>query len=186
MKNERWLAVKGFEGLYEVSDQGRVKGVKRKASCGENRERTVRERIIKQKEDKDGYLRVGLSNGKGYQKYFFVHRLVCEAFIPNPNRKPQVNHINEDKKDNRVCNLEWCTAKENINHGTRNTRVGKKTAERCSKPVAQFTKEGKLIKTWKSAREAGRQLGFVHGLINKVANGEYKQAYGYVWKYIES
>ena len=162
--SEEWRDVIGYEGLYQVSDQGRVKSFK-----------WNKERFLKPSMDKDGYLLVNLCAG-GKPKTLKVHRLVCEAFHENPDNKPQVNHINEDKTDNRACNLEWCTCKQNVNHGSRNERV--------SKPVGQYSLDGKLIKLWPSTMEAERQAGFNHGNISQVANGKYKQAYGCMWRYV--
>jgi len=126
-------------------------------------------------------LRVILYNSSGKRKAFLVHRLVCEAFHENPNNKPCVNHIDENKANNVASNLEWCTVKENINHGTRTARMAKAR----SKPVGQYTLDGKLIKVWQSTMEIQRQLGFNRGNISAVARGERKTANGYVWKYIE-
>ena len=178
MKNEEWRDVVGYEGLYQVSDQGRVKSLERKVKhwCGE---RTVKERILKPSDNCMGYLIVNLSAG-GKRKHFKVHRLVCQAFHDNPENKLDVNHINENKTDNRACNLEWCTRRENINHGSRNTR----TAEALSKPVGQYTLDGELVKIWPSATEARRQTGFSQGNICLAANGKHKQAYGFIWKYV--
>ena len=178
MKNEIWKDVAGYEGLYQVSSEGRVKSLERKVPKGDG-ERTVKERILKPSDDCRGYLRVDLRDGDK-QKHFKVHRLVCEAFHENPDNKPQVNHINEIKTDNRASNLEWATARENSNFGTRNERLGKAQ----SKPVAQYAQDGELIKIWPSAREFERQTGFSHGYICNSANGKRKQAYGFIWKYV--
>lgn len=168
--------VAGYEDLYQVSDQGHVKSLERADSWG----RTVKERFLKPRIDRDGYLRLNLCAG-GKRKMFSVHRLVCEAFHENPDNKPQVNHINEIKTDNRASNLEWSTRKENCNHGTRNVRMAKTK----SKPVGQYTSDGELVKIWPSTIEAERQTGFSKGNISYAANGKYKQAYGFIWKYIE-
>lgn len=165
---EVWKNIEGYEGLYQVSNMGRVKSLKQN-----------KERILKQAVTNDGYLRVGLYAGYK-RKMFAVHRLVCQAFHENPDNKPEVNHIDEDKTNNNAVNLEWCTRKENVNHGSRNERTGK--AE--SKLVGQYTLDGELIKIWPSTIEAKRQAGFDCGHISRVANGERKTHKGFVWKYI--
>lgn len=165
---EIWKNIKGYEGLYQVSSEGRIKSLK-----------WNKERILKPGLARGGYMQVGLCAG-GKTRMFLVHRLVCQAFHKNPENKLEVNHINEDKTDNRASNLEWCTRRENINHGTRNERVRK--AE--SKPVGQYTRDGELIKIWPSTIEAKRQAGFDCGHISKVANGERKTHKGFTWRYI--
>ena len=172
---EIWKPVVGYEGLYQISNMGRVKSLERKDCLG----RTVKERILKQTVTHDGYLIVGLYAG-GKLKTLMVHRLVCEAFNDNRDEKPEVNHINEIKTDNRACNLEWCTRRENLNHGTHNERSGKTR----SKPVGQYTLDGELVKIWQSTKEIQRQAGFSQGNISKVANGKLKTAYGFIWKYV--
>ena len=177
--SEEWRDVVGYEGLYQVSSEGRVKSLERKFINKIGRERYVKECFLKPGADRGGYLRVGLCDGEK-RKTFKVHRLVCEAFHENPDNKPQVNHINEIKTDNRASNLEWATARENSNFGTRNERLGKAQ----SKPVGQYTLDGDLIKAWQSTNEVQRQTGFSQGNISLAANGKYKQAYGFTWKYV--
>ena len=175
MKNEEWRDVVGYEGLYQLSDQGRVKSLARQNCLG----RTVKERILKSRTNRYGYMEVNLC-ADGKRKMLKVHRLVCQAFHDNPDNKPEVNHVNEDKTDNRACNLEWCTRRENLNHGTRNERSRKS----LSKPVGQYTLNGELVKVWPSAIEVQRQTGFSQGYICNTVRGKYKQAYGYIWKYV--
>ena len=175
MTKEVWRDIEGYEGLYQVSNMGRVKSLGRKDRFG----RVIKERILEPAVTHNGYLRVGL-HVDGKRKMLRVHRLVCEAFHENPDNKSEVNHVNEDKTDNRACNLEWSTRTENCNHGSRNERV----AKALSKPIGQFSLDGKLIKVWQSACEARRQTGFDQGYVGAVARGKFKQAYGYIWKYI--
>lgn len=171
MTKEVWRDIEGYEGLYQVSSEGRVKSLKRKMRKNE--------RILKPTYDGRGRLYVDLCAG-GKRKRHKVHRLVCQAFHENPDNKPEVNHINENASDNRACNLEWCTRIENVNHRTRTERAAKAQ----SKPVAQYAQDGELIKIWPSVRETERQTGFRHGYISLAANGKCKQAYGFIWKYV--
>lgn len=172
MRKEYWRQVVGYEGLYEVSNIGRVKSL--------NYHQTGKEAILKTGRkgrcDKFGhrYSSVSLSkNGK--VKCMSVHRLVAEAFIPNPNNLPEVNHINEDKTDNRVENLEWCTGKYNCNYGRRNDGI-RRSIEQCSL-------DGKLIKVWQSISEVFRQLGYSTSHISECCRGKRGAAYGYIWRY---
>ena len=179
MNKEIWKDITGYEGLYQVSNMGRVKSLERTFINKIGRERYVKECILKPVINRDGYLLVTLCAG-GKRKNLMVHRLVCEAFYDNPDNKPQVNHVNEDKTDNRVENLEWATAEENLNHGTHNERMAKS----LSKPVGQYTRDGELIKVWQSATEAKRGGGFNLSNISEVANGKRKSHKGFIWRYV--
>lgn len=116
---ENWRNVEGYEGIYQVSDLGRIRSLPHICNG-----RNCSGRILSQAKDKDGYLVVNLSNGSK-REHKRVHRLVALAFCPNPFDYPQVNHIDECKTNNMVDNLEWCTVKYNINHGTRTERATK-------------------------------------------------------------
>lgn len=173
---EIWKDIEEYEGLYQVSNLGNVKSLERTriSKCGSIA--NVKERILKPANNR-GYLMVVLcKNGK--LKTYSIHRLVAQAFLDNPNNYEQINHIDEDKTNNNVSNLEWCDAKYNINYGTRN--------ERISKQVAQIDKStGEIIKIWLSIKECGRN-GFNQGNIASCCRGKYKSACGYIWKYIDN
>ena len=162
MIKEYWKPVVGYEGLYMVSNWGRVKSIK-----------FGKERILKPVTNSSGYLLVGLYKNNIEKKYS-VHRLVAEAFIPNPYNLPQVNHRDENKLNNNVDNLEWCTNEYNINYGTR--------TERYSKPVLQYTLDGEFVGEWPSARECGRN-GFNQGSVSACCRGELKTHKGFIWRY---
>lgn len=164
---EIWKHIEGFN--YEVSNYGRV----RRIETG---------KILKQYENKDGYLRVELRK-KGKRKNYRVHRLVATAFISNPENLPQVNHKNEIKADNTVSNLEWCTAKYNNNYGT---RIEKISGGNHPKAVAiyQYSIDGKLINKFESISVAEKFFNSkTGGHISEVCQGKRKTAYGYIWKY---
>lgn len=182
IKDEVWKDIKGYEGSYQVSNMGRVKSFCRKT------------RILKPQKTQDGYLQVCLCRD-GKKKRLYVHRLVAGSFIPNLENKETINHINEIKTDNHVSNLEWMTRAENNNHGTHTERGVKKRkgrkqskewidkrAKGNSKPVLQFTLDGKLVKEWSSITEAGKS-GFTPSNIIKCCRGKQKTSKGYIWKY---
>lgn len=167
--NEIWKDIEGYEGLYQVSNLGRVKRVK----TG---------RILKGCKDRYGYgyLLVSLYKN-GSQSTKRIHRLVAQAFIPNPENKPEVNHIDENKTNNMISNLEWSTSKENINHGTRTERAGKT----LSIPIiATSIKTGKSTEFY-GVSECARQLDLNRGNITSVLNGRLNHTGGYTFKYKE-
>ena len=166
--SETWKDVVGFEGLYKVSNKGNIYSVERRDSRG-NR---CGGRILKTKYGGKGYRQVNMyKNGKS--KTTFVHRIVADAFIPNPENLPQVNHIDEDKDNNNVKNLEWCTHKHNMNHGT----LKERTAQALSKKVkATNIKTGEFL-TFNSAKEAERE-GYGSGAVSMACRGVYKTSAG--------
>lgn len=158
-----------YEGLYQVSNWGRIMSL--------NYRNTGKAELMNPGTNTDGYFKVNLrKNGK--RKMCYVHRLIAQTFIPNPENKSEVNHIDEDKTNNRVDNLEWKWHKDNINHGTHNER----SAKARSKTVLQFSLTGEFIREWESTMECGRN-GFNQGAVAACCRGELKQYKGFLWMY---
>lgn len=174
-EKEIWKDIEGFEGMYQVSNMGNVKSLKRTIwNSGKGCYRTVHERILKANKNNDGYLQVQLHQD-GKRERYLVHRLVATAFLPNPDNLPQVNHIDENKENNCMDNLEWVTCKENANHGTRNKKI--------SKPVIGIDMVTGLIVEFPSAKEAKSKLGIAQSHICHCLKGRQKSSGGFAWYY---
>ena len=172
---EIWKDIKGFEGKYQVSNYGNVKSL--------NYNRTGKERLLKQNIDKYSYHNIHLYS-YGKDKRFLIHRIVAEAFIPNPDNLPYVNHKDENKKNNCADNLEWCDNWYNAHYGTHLERA-RKANECCpttSKPVYSINEKGEK-EFFLSIGEAERRTGILHGNIVKVLKGKRKKAGGRYWHY---
>jgi hypothetical protein len=182
VKDEIWKPVKGYEGLYEVSNFGRVKSLERVVnSHPANCKRTLPEKIRTGHVSKKlGYAMITLS-ANNVNKSVYIHRLVAEAFIPNPNNLPMINHKDEDKTNNSIDNLEWCTAKYNMAYS--NVFACAKT--RNSKPVRQYDYDGNLIKEYASSNEAGRAMGVRPYCISFCCRGKIGSVKGFLWKYAD-
>ena len=174
-KKEVWRDIPEYEG-YQVSNLGRVKSLERIDALG----RKVEEKILKPLITRNGYYLTGLYKNS-IQKFYYVHRLVWEAFNGQIPEGLQVNHINEIKSDNRLGNLNLMTRKENMNYGSRTERSAKK----LSKVVLQFTLDNILVKEYPSTKQVERELGFNQGNICSCCNGRLKTAYGFIWRYKE-
>ena len=175
---EKWKAVKGTEGKIFVSDLGRVKSILRNPEGN----------ILSQQADSKGYMRVAITiNGK--KLYFKVHRMVATAFVENPDNKPQVNHINCDKKDNRVCNLEWTTNKENAQHAIRNglfdnTFAGAQESNlKRRRAVIAINTETQKKLCFESVSAAERYFSSRH--ITAVLKGKRQKVKGYTFEYAD-
>lgn len=168
---EEWRTIQDYPD-YMISNLGRVKSL--------NYNKTGKEKILKQGINKDGYCYVDLCK-EGERKTFRVHRLVATHFIPNPQILPCVNHKDENKQNNCVSNLEWCTQEYNCNYGKRNVKISKAN----SKPILQFNREGtKIIGKWKSIVQVERELGISNITITKCCKGKRNSARKYKWKYL--
>ena len=197
MTNEIWKEIEGYDGLYEVSNLGRIRSLGRLCKQKSNSLQAKRARIMTQEITRKGYCRVRLydSNGKATHKQ--VHRLVFEAFCEKLGDR-QVNHKNEITSDNRIWNLEACDAKYNCNYGTRNQKLSEKmtgkhhtdaTRKRLQEiqanPIEQVTLDGVVIATYISCGEASRKTGISSTNIERCVSGKYKTACGYVWRKID-
>lgn len=178
---EIWKDIKGFEGLYQVSNMGKVKTFNWR-NCHKIR--------FLNTFDTDGYLRVCLTKDKKQHKVL-LHRLIAEAFIPNPDNKEYINHIDGNKRNNSVSNLEWVTPKENVNHAIKyglrplicKVKRYKGKDNPISKPVIQKSLNGDFIKQWGCASEVTNILGIKARYIQSCCRGERKEYSGYVWEY---
>lgn len=159
-ENEIWKEIKGYEGLYAVSNKGRVMNI-------------MSGKVLKPGINGNGYENVVLcKNGK--HKNYKVHRLVAQAFIPNKLNLPEVNHIDECKTNNDVSNLEWVSKSDNIRH----------SIHKCSCRINQLTLDGEFVKVWNSSMDIERELAFDKGSIIHCCKGRQRSAYGYIWRYV--
>lgn len=179
---EIWKDIKGYEGLYQISDLGRVKSLERKRECGYGKQCLVKCKVLKFNVGKNGYLYVNLSKN-GCEKHYYVHRLVAKHFIPNPNNYNEINHKDENKSNNFVKNLEWCTHKENMNYGSLKNKIIQTKTKQLGKPINQYDLNNNLIKGWESSHQIERVLKIPHQNIIRCCKNKVKTAGGYKWKY---
>lgn len=169
----------GKELIYEISTRGRIRYMDWRG----------KRRMLKPQKAANGYMRIRLSK-RGYGKYFNIHRLVALEFLPNSEEKPHVNHLDGNKSNNFIENLEWCTPKENTQHGIKMNGGRWAPAEAKKKKIKQLSKNGELIKIWDSATEAALAISGFSTRIAFVARGKPdvqgrvgKTAYGFRWEY---
>ena len=208
--NSIWKDIKGYEGRYQISNLGQVKSLF--FTNNKTKKSYYREKILKQQKTRQGYMTIRLSQDS-MDKTYRVHRLVAEAFIENQKNKKEVNHIDGDKQNNTVDNLEWVTRSENQIHAYKNgfqrqteamrkhsIEMGKKYGKINGKksgrinimkaikenkvPVEQYSLEGRYIKTWDSMTEASLNTGTCKSLISNCTKGKRESAGGYKWKIV--
>lgn len=173
---EIYKDIKDYEGLYMVSNLGNVKSLDRISH--NNRGPYVREGRVLKAAIVCGYSKVALINEQ--RKYKAVHRLVAEAFISNDDNDPQVNHIDGDKQNNELTNLEWCTSGYNHLHAY---STGLRNSKSVSKKVKQYTENGDFVAVFESIRSASRETGVKPSMISRVCNGKQYMTQGFVWKF---
>lgn len=171
---EQWKPIENYEGLYEVSSLGRIKSLPRWKQNHSKLE-YIEEKILKQGFN-GKYYHVRLSKD-GKVKIYLIHKLVAEAFLDNPNNYPCVNHKDENKLNNNVNNLEWCTQKYNCNYGKRNNCLRKR--------IGQYDLQENLIREWQGMRVASRELNICYSSIYKCCKGKLKTAGNFIWRYAD-
>lgn len=190
---EIWKDIEGYEGIYQVSNLGRVKSLNRTIEYKDGRKKLYTERVLSQQKYRSGYLGIKLYKNNVYKR-IQVHRLVASAFIPNNKGLPYINHKNGIKTDNKVENLEYCTPSYNVQHAwnnglnvmsesrqNNNRRNGLKTA----KKVEQYNLNNEKVGEYNSLREAGRLTKIRYDHISECCKRIAKTAGGYIWKYKE-
>ena len=182
---EIWKYIDGFNGRYSVSSFGRVRAENRWCYNPRYGEFFLAGKMLKPSHNSNGYLTVTLAlNGRSFP--LCVHRIVAQAFIPNPKNKPQVNHINGNRADNNINNLEWCTQSENNLHSYRKLgriKVGLKGENNPVSKIVLQIKNGIVIAEFCSVTEAQTKTGIARQSIGKVANKKLKSAGGYKWEW---
>lgn len=180
---EIWNDIEGFEG-YQVSNLGRVRSIRMRTDAP-TKPMWLSSKVLKQYPDGKGYLMAWLYKG-GKRYTVKVHRLVANSFIPNPENKPQIDHIDGDKINNHVDNLRWVTAKENFHNPITykcNAESKRGVLNHSARRVCQISTIGKLIRIWDCINDVERELGFCHSHIVQCCKGQRDYAYGYYWCY---
>lgn len=190
MEEEIWKDIEGYEGIYQVSNLGRVKSLSKYVNYRDGRKRFYPEKILalgiggkNHKIEGYGYYHVGLTNKEGKYTSKNVHRLVAKAFVKNPDPEnfKEVNHIDKNKLNNRADNLEWCDRKTNNHY----SKVTERLNESKKRAVDQYDMNWNFIQTISGVREAARIVGDAHCNISRCCNGEQEYCKGFKWKWHE-
>lgn len=178
-KKEIWKDVLNYEGLYKVSNYGRIKRTTKTIKKKNGVLYLIKEKEKKPYTNKNGYSYVTLYNAHYKAKTIQVHKLVAQSFISNPNKYPCINHKNENKLDNRVENLEWCSYKYNINY--KNAHI--KSSISHKKKILQFSLDNVFINAFDSAIDAKQKTKIDNGSISRCCYGKSKTAGGFLWRF---
>ncbi len=183
---EIWKDIVGYEGLYQVSNLGRVKSFDRYVRNGTSNKNIKRGKILSPcVNPKCGYMQVNLIKDKN-KKIKTIHRLVAEAFIPNLENKPCVNHIDGNKQNNKIDNLEWVTHSENTIHAIKmGLKINLKGINHYKRAVNQYSIDGKFIKRWNSIKEIKKEWNLKSIHVSECCKGKIKTSLGYKWEYAE-
>ena len=183
MMEEQWKDIEGYEGIYQVSNLGRVRSLDRTYTMKNGRKQSQKGRFMIARVDKDGYEIIKLRTLTSRVAHR-VHRLVAQAFIPNPDNLALINHKDENKTNNRADNLEWCTNSYNLSYGSCLEKMSSSHRNRhyLSKPIEQYTADGQFVKAYPSSAEAMRQTGIHKNNIRACCRGLYSQSGGFIWK----
>lgn len=176
---EIWKPIKNYENVYEISNFGNVRSLDRQKTLINGTIKVIKGKILKKQRSRGKeYYSVGLYDNNGKQHVYQIHRLVAQAFVPNPNNFTIVNHLDENKQNNHVDNLEWTTIENNNQYSYNKHPERKNVIE-----ILQYTLEGDFVKKWNSIKEAAEYLNTKQGNISECLRGNSKSSSGYIWKY---
>lgn len=187
---EEWKDINDYKGYYQVSNNGRIRSLNRTITDSRGFRYKKKGKVMITHKGKNGYIYISLKKNN-ITKTFTIHRLAATHFIPNSLQLPEVNHIDENKANNNVGNLEWCTHDYNNSYGTKNIRamqnrdnsyIAIQNKKRLSKKVFQYDFNNNLLKIWPSTHECQRN-GFLQGCVAACCRGKFKQHKGYQWSY---
>ena len=179
---EIWKDIKDYEGMYQVSNLGNIRSLDRyinqKGISGKTYKRFIKGKQIMSSKDLNGYLHVILHKNSKY-KIFRIHQLVAQMFISNPENKKQINHIDGNKQNNSVTNLEWVTIRENHIHAYK-TGLHKAPKKKC----IQKDLEGNILRIWESLKQINEEMGYDASAISRCCRKQQKTSYNFFWEFI--